>query len=100
MKKAAFTLFLAFAIVFSLSINAFAEGDIGIGGRSCEPNTTCFTEGNIPNGGKTCPPNTTCLTEGDIPIGGRSSAGQQVPTQTDDATIFETVLDYLARLFG
>ncbi|HEY0047974.1 MAG TPA: hypothetical protein VGB68_01720 [Pyrinomonadaceae bacterium] len=35
MKKIAFTLFLAFVFVFSLSINAFAEGNIPNGGRNC-----------------------------------------------------------------
>jgi hypothetical protein len=34
MKKIAYTLFLAFIFVFSLSINTFAEGNIGHG-RSC-----------------------------------------------------------------
>jgi hypothetical protein len=100
MKKVTFTLFLAFAIVFSLSVNAFAEGNIPNVGRSCEPNTTCFTEGGVPIMGKTCPPNTTCLTEGNIPIVGRSSSGTQLPTQADDTTIFKTVLNYLAQLFG
>jgi hypothetical protein len=100
MKKAAFTTFLVFAIVFSLSTNVIAEGDIGIGGRNCPLNTTCVTEGEIPNGGKTCPPNTTCLSEGEIPHVGRSSGNIQVPTQADDAKIFKTVLDYLAQLFG
>lgn len=100
MKKAAFTLFLAFAIVFSLSTNIMAEGNIPNVGRSCEPNTTCFTEGGVPIMGKTCPPNTTCLIEGEIPNVGRSSADQQAPAQANDATIFRTVLDYLAQLFG
>jgi hypothetical protein len=99
MKKAAFTLFLAFLIGFSLSTNVVAEGNIGNAGRSCPPNTTCFT-GEIPIMGKTCPPNTTCLTEGDIPVGGRSSVNTEVLTQADNATIFKTVLDYLAHLFG
>jgi hypothetical protein len=100
MKNAAFTLFLAFLIGFSLSTNVVAEGNIGIGGRSCPPNTTCITEGDIPHGGKSCPPNTTCLTEGDIPNVGRNSADTRVPAQADEATIFKTVLDYLAVLFG
>jgi hypothetical protein len=97
MKGTAIPLFLAFAIVFSLSTNVIAEGDIGHGRIGCPPNTTCFT-GDIPIMGKTCPPNTTCL-EGDLPIGGRSSGNTQVPTQADDPTIFKTVLDYLAQLF-
>jgi hypothetical protein len=77
MKKIAFTLLLAFVFVFSLSVNTFAEGQIPIAGRTCSPNTPC-------------------LTDGQIPIGGLSS----VNTQEDDATIFKTVIDYLAQLFG
>jgi hypothetical protein len=100
MNKATFTLFLTFVIVISLPINVTAEGNIGNGGRTCQPNTTCVTEGNIPNVGKTCPLNTTCLTDGKIPIGGRSSVHTQPITQADDETIFKTVLDYLAGLFG
>jgi hypothetical protein len=100
MNKIAFTLCLAFVLVFSLSVNTFAEGNIPVGGRNCLPNTTCFTDGGVPIMGKTCPPNTTCLTEGDIPVGGRSSVNTEVPTQADDATIFKTVLRYLAQLFG
>lgn len=53
-----------------MSANAVAEGDIGIGGRNCPPNTTCAIE-------------------------------PQTPTdRADDATIFKTVIDYLAQLFG
>jgi hypothetical protein len=101
MKKISFTLFLAFVMAFSLSTRAIAEdGNIGHGGVSCPPNTACFTEGDIGNGGKTCPPNTTCVTDGDIGHGGRNSVSTQVPAQTDNATIFQTVLDYLSRLFG
>jgi hypothetical protein len=100
MRKVAYTLFLAFVFVFSLSINVLADGNIGHGGISCPPDTTCSTDGQIPAGGKTCPPNTTCLTEGQIPIGGRSSVSSQIPAQADDSTIFKTVLDYLARLFA
>ncbi|HEX8367706.1 MAG TPA: hypothetical protein VF604_03990 [Pyrinomonadaceae bacterium] len=80
MKNFAVTLFLAVIFVSSLSANSFA-GDLPIGGRSC-------------------PPNTTCLVEGDLPIGGKSLVDTQVPTQTEDATIFKTVIDYLSQLFG
>jgi len=70
MKKIAFTLFLVSIFVFSLSTNAIAE------------------EGNIGHG-KSCPPNTTCLID------------PQAPTsQADDSTMFKTMLDYLAQLFG
>jgi hypothetical protein len=100
MKNSVCALLLAFVIVFSLSSNVLAEGNIGHAGRSCPPNTTCFTDGEIPTMGKTCPPNTTCLTEGEIPIGGRISVNTQVPTQMDDPTIFQTMLDYLSQLFG
>ncbi|HLL99780.1 MAG TPA: hypothetical protein VK400_01890 [Pyrinomonadaceae bacterium] len=74
MKKFTVTLFLVFVFVFS-STNSFA--------------------GDIPIMGKTCPPNTTCVT-GDIPVGGLSSGD----TQENDPTIFKTVIDYLAQLFG
>ncbi|MDQ3801855.1 MAG: hypothetical protein M3384_20720 [Acidobacteriota bacterium] len=94
MKKIASTLFLATIFVFSLSTNAIAEGEIPIGGRNCPQDTTCVT-GEIPIGGKTCPPNTTCVT-GEIPIGGLTSDN----TQAEDTTIFKTVIDYLAQLFG
>jgi hypothetical protein len=77
MKNSVFALLLAFVFAFS-SINIFA-GDIPHVGKTCPPNTTCL-EGDIPNGGKTCPPNTTCL--------------------VNDESILETVLGYLARLFG
>lgn len=70
MKKVTFTLFLAFVFVFSLSTNATAEGDIGLGGKTCAPNTTCLVDTQEP-----------------IP-------------QADDSTILKTVLDYLAQLFG
>lgn len=70
MKKSALSLLLATAFVFLMSANAVAEGDIGIGGRNCPPNTTCAIE-------------------------------PQTPTdRADDATIFKTVIDYLAQLFG
>jgi hypothetical protein len=75
MKKFAFTLFLAFVLVFS-SVNTFA--------------------GEIPLVGRTCPPNTTCLTDGEIPLGGLASGDKQA----DEPTIFKTVIDYLAQLFG
>jgi len=71
MKKFAFTLFLAFIFVFSLSINTFAEGDIPNGGRN-----SCGITGYPP-----CP-----------------VAAPIEPTE--DATYFKTVLDYLAQLFG
>lgn len=71
MKKIASTLFLVFVFVFSLSTIAIAD------------------DGNIGHGGKTCPPNTTCLVN-----------TQEPPQQADDSTMFETMLDYLAQLFG
>jgi hypothetical protein len=70
MKKFACTFFLTFVFVFSLSTSASAEGDIGHGGRSCPPNTTCFVD------------------------------NQEPTTQTDEPTIIKTVMDYLAQLFG
>jgi hypothetical protein len=71
MKKIAYTLFLAFIFVFSLSINTFAEGEIPNGGR-----TGCGTANNPP-----CP-----------------VAAPIEPAE--DTTIFKTVIDYLAQLFG
>ena len=71
MKKFAATLFLAFIFVFSLSVNIYAEGNIGNGGR-----TGCGTTGLPP-----CP------------------VAAPIET-TEDATIFKTVIDYLAQLFG
>lgn len=35
MKNKLCALFLAFVFVFSLSVNAFGEGDIPIGGKTC-----------------------------------------------------------------
>jgi hypothetical protein len=70
MKKIAFTLFLAFIFVFSLSINAVAEGNIGNAGRNCG------YEGAPP-----CP------------------VAAPIET-TEDTTYFKTVIDYLAQLFG
>jgi hypothetical protein len=70
MKNFAVTLFLAFVFVFSLSTNAIAEGDIGLAGRTCPPNTTCLVNTQTPT------------------------------TQAEDATIFKTVIDYLSQLFG
>ncbi|HEX8370337.1 MAG TPA: hypothetical protein VF604_17455 [Pyrinomonadaceae bacterium] len=81
MKNFAFTLFLAFVFVFSLSVNTFAEGE-------------------IPTMGRTCPTTTTCLADGEIPISGKSLVDTQAPTQTEEATIFKTVIDYLSQLFG
>lgn len=71
MKKFTSTLFLAFIFVFSLSVNTFAEGNIPIGGR-----TDC--------GKPELPP---CPVAAPI-------------EPTEDATIFKTVIDYLAQLFG
>jgi hypothetical protein len=70
MKKIAVTLFLAFIFVFSLSINTFAEGEIPNVGRNC----------GLPD----LPP---------CPV-----AAPVEPTE--DTTIFKTVIDYLAQLFG
>ncbi|HEX8737470.1 MAG TPA: hypothetical protein VF721_19215 [Pyrinomonadaceae bacterium] len=71
MKKIAFTLFLAFIFVFSLSINAVADdGNIGHGRTDC--------------GAANQPP---------CPVA--------EPIETaEDTTIFKTVIDYLAQLFG
>jgi hypothetical protein len=71
MKKFAVTLFLAFIFVFSLSINTFAEGEIPNGGKS-----SC--------GKPDLPP---CPVASPI-------------EPAEDATIFKTVIDYLAQLFG
>jgi hypothetical protein len=70
MKNFAVTLILAFVLVCLLSVNSFAEGNIGIGGRSCPPNTTCLVSTESPT------------------------------EQADDATIIKTVIDYLSQLFG
>jgi hypothetical protein len=70
MKKIAVTLFLASIFVFSLSINTFAEGE-------------------IPNGGRACG------------IAGYPPCPVAAPIEpTEDTTIFKTVIDYLAQLFG
>lgn len=75
MKNLAFALFLASVFAFS---------------------ATSIFAGDIPHVGRTCPPNTTCATDGQIPIGGLSSGN----TQENEPTIFKTLLDYLARMFG
>ncbi|HEX8370878.1 MAG TPA: hypothetical protein VF604_20195 [Pyrinomonadaceae bacterium] len=71
MKKNAVTLCLAFIFVFSLSVNVVAEGGIGHAGR-----TDC--------GKPDLPP---CPVAAPI-------------EPNEDTTIFKTVIDYLAQLFG
>lgn len=66
MKKFATTLVL----LFVLSVSAFAEGDILLGGKSC-------------------PQGQTCLTEGDVPLGGKS-----------DNPVIENIFDFLKSIFG
>jgi len=70
MKSFAYTLFLAFVFVFSLSVNAIAD------------------DGNIGHG-KNCPQNTTCFVD-----------NQEPTTKDEKPTIIKTVIDYLAQLFG
>lgn len=59
-----------FVLLFVLSVSAFAEGE-------------------IPLGGKTCPQGQTCLTEGEIPASGKS-----------DNPIIEGIFDFLESIFG
>lgn len=58
-------------LLFVLSVSAFADGDIPLGGKSC------------PQGKQTC------LTDGDVPTGGKS-----------DNPIINTIFDYLRSIFG
>lgn len=49
MKKIATILVL----LFVLSVSAFAEGDVPLGGKSCPQGQVCFSDtGEIPAGGK------------------------------------------------
>lgn len=77
MKKTTTALFLALIFVFSVNVNVLADGDLPMGGKTCQQNTTC------------CPTGSTCL------------SGTQTPTTdpTKDSTIFQTMLDYLSGFF-
>ncbi len=84
MKKFATILVL----LFVLSVSAFADGTILLGGRSCPQGQTCLFDGDIGLGGKSDTQDQTGLTDGDIHTGGL----------TDDS-IFENVLDFLKSIF-
>ena len=53
-----------------LSVSAFADGDVPLGGKSCPQGQHCLTDGQIPASGKTENP------------------------------IIENILDYLKSIFG
>lgn len=74
MKNRFFTLFLACVFVFTLSVNVIAEGEIPIGGRNCQP------------------PAPTCLVNDQQP--------ETPKEEENDKTIVDSVLEYLAELFG
>jgi hypothetical protein len=60
-----------FALLFVLSISAFAEGDIHTGGKSCPQGQVCFTnEGEYAASGKT------------------------------EITVINNIFDYLRSIFG
>lgn len=84
MKKFATILVL----VFVLSISTFADGDIGLGGKTCAAGQTCLFDGQFPIGNKTDSKDQTDLTDGTTHSGGL----------TDDS-IFENVLDFLKSIF-
>lgn len=59
-----------FVLLFVLSVSAFADGQIPVGGKSCSQGQTCLTEGEIPAGGKS------------------------------DNAIIENIFDFLKSIFG
>ena len=79
-----------FLILTLFSSMAFAEGDIGTGGKTCPQGQTCFT-GDIGTGGKTCPQGQTCLVSGD--------ASKDSADEDSANSVLEFVLDYLISIF-
>ena len=70
-------------LLFVLSISAFAEGDIPLGGS------------------KSCPPGQTCLTDGDVPIGGSltDNGGIIHGGGRAENSITKNIFDFLISIF-
>lgn len=90
-----------FLVLSLFTATAFAEGDMGTGGKTCPQGQTCIT-GDMGTGGKTCPPGQTCFTEGDMGTGGKTCPQGQtclVDGEESPGSIFDLVLDYLSSMF-
>lgn len=55
---------------------------------------SAFADGEIPLGGKNCPQGQTCLT-GEIPLGGRAETSDSTET-----TIYTEIFDFITSIFG
>ncbi len=73
-------IFLVIALFCSA---AFAEGDMGAGGRTCPQGQTCLV-GDMGAGGRTCEEGKPCAADPD----------------DESDSMLETITDYLASLIG
>ncbi len=91
-----FAPFLLTVVLFSSS--AFADGDMGTGGRTCPPGQTCFVgDGDMGTGGKTCPKETFHST-GDSRQPERGDLTPEDPACFTEPSMFDLVEAFLTSL--
>ncbi len=82
-------------VICLFSSIAFADGEMGSGGKTCPPQTVCLSDGEMGSGGKTAikTEETVANLDGEMGSGGRS-----VNDQND--SMLDFIQKYLISIFG
>jgi hypothetical protein len=77
---------------------ALADGEMGSGGKTCPPQTTCLdSDGEMGSGGKS----TAIKTEDTASLDGEmGSGGRTVNDQTQNDSVLTFIQNYLISIFG